>query len=85
MEYAYRDVFDLQRKHPTKAGREKALMGMSYEEIMHVAHSCPSPQGGVYYARFAERAAFRELIAPVAEDLERVWQEGKKKREEGTL
>ena len=25
------------------------------------------------------------LIAPVAEDLERVWQEGKKKREEGSL
>ena len=85
MEFSYKDVFDFQRKHPTQAGRERALMKMSSEEIMHLAHSCPSPQGSVYYARFAERAAFRELIAPIAEDLERVWQEGKKKREEGTL
>ena len=85
MGFLYNDVFDFQRKHPTRAGREKALMGLSSEEIMHIARSCTSPQGGAYYARFAERAAFRELIAPIAEDLERVWQEGKRKREEGTL
>ena len=85
MDFIYKDVFDFQRRHPTRAGREKALMGMNSEEIMHIARSCPSPQGGVYYARFAERAAFRELIAPIAENLERVWQEGKRKREEGTL
>ncbi len=85
MEFIYKDVFDFQRKHPTREERERALLGMNPEEIMHIARSCPSPQGGAYYARFAERAAFRELIAPIAEDLERVWQEGKRKREEGTL
>ena len=53
---------------------------MSYDEIMHIARSCGNPQGGAYYARFAEQAAFRELIAPIAEDLERVWQEGEKMR-----
>lgn len=82
MDYTYKDVYDFQRKHPTRAGREKALQKMSYDEIMHIARSCGNPQGGVYYARFAEQAAFRELIAPIAEDLERVWQEGEKMRKE---
>ena len=82
MEFAYRDVFDFQRKHPTRASRETALRQMSSEEIRHIAQTCGSATGGAYYARFADQAAFRELIAPIAEDLERVWQEGKKKKEE---
>jgi hypothetical protein len=85
MEFIYKDVFDFQRRHLTREERERALMRMDPEEIMHIARSCPSPQGGAYYARFAERVAFRNLIAPIAEDLERVWQEGKKKRKEGLL
>ena len=85
MEFIYKDVFDFQRRHPTREERERALMRMDPEEIMHIARSCPSPQGGAYYARFEERVAFRNLIAPIAEDLERVWQEGKKKRKEGSL
>jgi hypothetical protein len=82
MEFAYRDVFDFQRKHPTRASRETALRQMSSEEIRHIARTCGSATGSAYYTRFAEQAAFRELIAPIAEDLERVWQEGKRKKEE---
>lgn len=82
MEFAYRDVFDFQRKHPTRASQETALRQMSSEEIRHIARTCGTAPGAAYYARFADKAAFRELIAPIAEDLERVWQEGKKKRGE---
>ena len=76
MAYRYKDVFDFQRKHPTKWGRERMLRKLSSEEIMHLANTCGIAQGGIYYERFAEQARFRELIGPVSKDLERVWQEG---------
>ena len=85
MDFIYKDVFDFQRKHPTKAGREKRLLEMDPEEIMHIAYTCGTKQGGAYYAKFAEKARFRDLIAPVSEDLEKVWQEGKRMKEEGRL
>jgi len=66
----------------SRASRETALRQMNSEEIRHIARTCGSATGSAYYARFAEQTAFRELIAPIAEDLERVWQEGKRKKEE---
>ena len=77
MEYAYRDVFDFQWKYPTRAARKMVLRQMSSDEIMHIARSCGTAAGASYYSGFAQQAAFRELIAPSAEDLEKVWQEGK--------
>ena len=38
----YRDVFEFQQKYPTREEREKALEEMTYDEIMHLAKSCPS-------------------------------------------
>ena len=73
----YKDVFEFQQRFPTKEEREKALEQMTYDEIMHLAHTCPSTHGGAYYARRAEQIAFRNLIAPIAEDLEKVWQKGR--------
>jgi len=49
---------------------------MDPEEIMHIARSCGTVSGAAYYSRFAEKAAFRDLIALVAKDLKRVWPEG---------
>ena len=69
----YRDVFEFQQKYPTREEREKALEEMTYDEIMHLAKSCPSIHGSAYYAKKAEQIAFRRLIAPIAEDLEKVW------------
>ena len=51
---------------------------MTYEEIMHLARTCSTTQGGAYYAKRAEQIAFRNLIAPIAEDLEKVWRRGSK-------
>ena len=76
----YRDVFEFQQKYPTRDAREKALEEMTYDEIMHLAKSCPSIQGSTYYAKRAEHIAFRRLIAPIAEDLEKVWEKGKRDR-----
>ena len=73
-----KDVFEFQQRYPTKDAREKALEEMTYEEIMHLARSCPSTHGSAYYARRAEQIAFRNLIAPIAEDLEKVWRKGMK-------
>ena len=84
MDHLYQDVYDFERQHPTRESREKALIRMDSEEIRHIACSCRTAQGKVYYSRYADRNAFRELIAPIAEDLERVWQEGKKRRETGS-
>ena len=74
----YKDVFEFQQRYPTKEEREKALEQMNYDEIMHLAHTCSSTQGGAYYAKRAEQIAFRNLIAPIAEDLEKVWRKGSK-------
>lgn len=74
----YRDVFEFQQRYPTKEEREKALEQMTYEEIMHLARTCSTTQGGAYYAKRAEQIAFRNLIAPIAEDLEKVWRRGSK-------
>ena len=60
MEYKYKDVFEFQEKFKTKEEREKKLMKMSYEEIWHLAHTCATPQGGVYYGQFAKLALERE-------------------------
>ena len=72
-----KDVFEFQQKHPTREAREKALEEMTCDEIMLLAKSCPSIQGSTYYAKRAEQIAFRRLIAPIAEDLEKVWEKGK--------
>lgn len=74
----YRDVFEFQQKFPTREAREKELEKMTYDEIMHLAHTCHSLQGSAYYARRAEEIAFRNLIAPIAEELEKVWEKGSK-------
>ena len=58
--FKYKDVFDFQQKHPTRRGRERQLRKMSAEEIMHIAHSCGSLQGKIYYAQFAKEAEARE-------------------------
>ena len=55
-----KDVFDFQRKHQTRRGRERQLRKMDAEEIMHIAHSCGIIQGKIYYARFAKEAEARE-------------------------
>ncbi len=44
----------------TKEAREKALMTMSSEEIMHLAHTGGIAQAKIYYAYFAREAAERE-------------------------
>ena len=52
MTYQYKDVYEFQEKHPTKEEREKVLETLSDAEIWHIAKSCNSKQGGVYYASF---------------------------------
>ena len=50
MGFKYKDVYEFQKKHKTKEEREKVLRELSDEEIWHLAKSCGTPQGGVYYA-----------------------------------
>ena len=82
MDYTYHDVYDFERQHPTKESRETALSVMDSEEIRHLAFSCRTAQGKLYYNCHADRNAFRELIAPIAEDLEKVWRKGNCAQEE---
>lgn len=49
-EFKYKDVFEFQRKHKTKAEREKVLANLSNAEIRHLAESCGTKQGAAYYA-----------------------------------
>ena len=52
MNHQYKDVFDFQEKHPTKEEREEVLATLSDEEIWHIAKSCGTAQGKLYYSRF---------------------------------
>ena len=54
--FQYKDVFEFQKKYETKEHRERALLTMKPEEIMHIARTCGPAQGGAYYARFAEKS-----------------------------
>ena len=54
--FQYKDVFEFQKKYETKEHRERALLTMKPEEIMHIARTCGTAQGGAYYARFAEKS-----------------------------
>ena len=71
----YRTVWEFQEHYPTREAKEKALEAMSSGEIRALVDSCGSVQGKIFYSRFADRAAFRELVSPIAEDLERIWQD----------
>lgn len=54
--FQYKDVFEFQKKYETKEHRERALLTMKPEEIMHIARTCGTAQGGAYYTRFAEKS-----------------------------
>ena len=54
--FQYKDVFEFQKKYETKEHRERALLTMKPEEIMHIARTCGTAQGGAYYARLAEKS-----------------------------
>ena len=45
-------IFEFQKMYPTRGAREKALRGMSNEEIDEIISSCGTPQGKAYYASF---------------------------------
>ena len=45
-------VFEFQQMYPTKMAKEKALRGMSNEEIDEIIASCGTAQGKAYYASF---------------------------------
>ena len=77
MRYAYRDVFDFQNRHPTRATREEALETMSVKEIMHIARSCATAEGRAYYARYAEQAAYDDLLSRAAAEARTSWREAK--------
>ena len=53
--FQYKDVFEFQKKYKTKEQRERALLTMKPEEIMHIARTCGTVQGGAYYAQFAKK------------------------------
>ena len=58
--YMFRDISEFQEVYPTREAREKALMTMSSEEIMHLAHTGGIAQAKIYYAYFAREAEERE-------------------------
>lgn len=58
--FQYKDVFEFQQRYKTKERREKVLLTMSPEEIMHIARTCGTAQGGAYYGRFANLAEERD-------------------------
>ena len=49
MGYKYKNVQDFQKQHKTRAEREKVLETLSKAEIRHLAMTCDTPQGSVYY------------------------------------
>lgn len=51
----YKDVFEFQDAHPTKAGREKALKAMTNAQIDKLVKTCGTPQGKAYYASFKKK------------------------------
>ena len=59
-DWKYRDVFEFQEKHPSREEREQVLRTLGADEIMHIARSCGTKQGGAYYARFAQEAVEKE-------------------------
>ena len=46
------NVFEFQNMYPIKPLREKALRGMTNEEINEIIDSCGTAQGKAYYASF---------------------------------
>ena len=46
------NVFEFQNMYPIKPLREKALRGMTNEEIDEIIASCGTAQGKAYYASF---------------------------------
>lgn len=60
-EFQFKDVFEFQKIYKTKEQREQALLTMKPEEIMHLARTCGTAQGGAYYGRFAKLAEERDL------------------------
>ena len=57
----YRDLDEFRTKYPTLEEREQALRGMSAEKIRQLARSCNTLQGALWYARFAQAAAERDV------------------------
>ena len=51
----YENVFEFQKAHPTKAGREKALKGMTNTQIDKLVKTCGTPQGKAYYSSFKKK------------------------------
>lgn len=60
MEFEYKDVYEFQEKHRTREERERVLLTMRSDEIMHLAHSCGCLTGAIYYGKFARLARQRE-------------------------
>lgn len=59
----YRAIVEFHRKYRTVEEKEKALEGMSVEEIMQLARSASSVQEACWFAKAAQRAAAREQDA----------------------
>lgn len=51
----YNNVFDFQKAHPTKAGRERALKSMSNSQIDKLVKTCGTAQGKSYYSSFKKK------------------------------
>ena len=49
--FMYADVYEFQKKHKTKAEREKVLKTLSDREIWHLAKTSGNATGGAYYAK----------------------------------
>ena len=51
----YKDIFEFQKAHPSKADREKALKQMSNAQIDKLAKTCGTVQGKVYISSFKKK------------------------------
>lgn len=74
MRYTYHDVYDFQKRNPTRATREDALETMSVREILHIAESCSSPEAKAYYVSFARQAAWDSMLSRNIAGSRKTWQ-----------
>ena len=51
MAFKFKDVQEFQKKYKTKEEKIKALKGLSNEEIRHLAKTCGSQSGAIFYMK----------------------------------
>lgn len=54
--YTYKDVYEFQKKHPSREEREQILRTLPEDEIKHLASTCGNITTAACFMQFARQA-----------------------------